>query len=543
MNTMIWVAGMHRSGTSMVAGVCDLLGATVGPELMPAHADDNAKGFFEDTEIVRLHDAMFKACGLSHESVDGLPEDWRERCADEMAALKTHVEAHYAGQALSVAKDPRMVRFLPLWNEIAEALNVEAKVLIPYRNPVEIIDSLKRRDRIIYENRISVFSDEEYTLLWWLIHVLEAEKGTRGLPRIFFRYADMLSDAKQLITAIGDTLKISWPNPDNPKLEAFISPDMRHTEHEAKELSGYQLGKRAEDMLAILDALAKDPKDLTAQARADKLWKDLMGDAALFDRALKAERKAHDFDTSRQLERQQEKIDYLHNELIKTNDYVLDYVEDFQNKLVDQRLLFEQMHANYQGTVTTMINSTSWKITKPLRDAGRIVKSLIRNAKNLKTFLRPGTYQHILEVWKSEGMRGVKRRAEYFLADKDTSDSSYPEWFAKYAVLNEEERMAALEHMEEMAHRPKISLVMPVYNPEPEFLRQMISSIKAQLYTNWELCIADDASTLPEIRQILEDEAASDDRIKVHFREENGHISKATNDAIQLTSGRVYWFC
>src|SRR5690606_34127173 len=62
-------------------------------------------------------------------------------------------------------------------------------------------------------------------------------------------------------------------------------------------------------------------------------------------------------------------------------------------------------------------------------------------------------------------------------------------------------------------------------------------SVLAQIYPNWELCIADDASTAPHVRPLLERYAAKDSRIKVVYRSTNGHISRTSNDALKLSEG------
>lgn len=84
----------------------------------------------------------------------------------------------------------------------------------------------------------------------------------------------------------------------------------------------------------------------------------------------------------------------------------------------------------------------------------------------------------------------------------------------------------------------KISLIVPVYNPSRQFLGEMIESVVSQIYPNWELCLADDASTQPHVREMLEAAVSSDSRIKVEFRPENGHIVKATNTALAMASGQ-----
>ncbi|HYZ40734.1 MAG TPA: glycosyltransferase family 2 protein, partial [Stellaceae bacterium] len=85
---------------------------------------------------------------------------------------------------------------------------------------------------------------------------------------------------------------------------------------------------------------------------------------------------------------------------------------------------------------------------------------------------------------------------------------------------------------------PVISVLMPVYETPPAYLRAAIESVRAQLYPHWQLCIADDASQSLEVRRILEHYRALDRRIKVCYRNSNGHISAATNTALELAEGR-----
>lgn len=88
-----------------------------------------------------------------------------------------------------------------------------------------------------------------------------------------------------------------------------------------------------------------------------------------------------------------------------------------------------------------------------------------------------------------------------------------------------------------LAHRPAISIVTAVFNTPETYLRAAIESVLAQVYPYWELCLADDASTEPHVRCVLEEFVARDHRIKVVFRTSNGHISKAMNSALDLATG------
>ena len=84
---------------------------------------------------------------------------------------------------------------------------------------------------------------------------------------------------------------------------------------------------------------------------------------------------------------------------------------------------------------------------------------------------------------------------------------------------------------------PLISVLMPTYNPDLGFLKLAIASVLSQTYSHWELCIADDASTDDSIRGVLETYRQQDARIKVTYRISNGHISEASNSALELVTG------
>ncbi|MGV0104106.1 Glycosyltransferase 2-like domain-containing protein [Nostoc sp. DSM 114160] len=85
--------------------------------------------------------------------------------------------------------------------------------------------------------------------------------------------------------------------------------------------------------------------------------------------------------------------------------------------------------------------------------------------------------------------------------------------------------------------QPVISIIFPVFNTPEPYLKPAIESVLNQIYPYWELCIADDASTEPHIRKILEEYSQTDSRIKVIFRNENGHISRSSNSAIEIATG------
>ncbi|WP_321947699.1 glycosyltransferase [Paraburkholderia sp. J10-1] len=113
----------------------------------------------------------------------------------------------------------------------------------------------------------------------------------------------------------------------------------------------------------------------------------------------------------------------------------------------------------------------------------------------------------------------------------------YRAWVETYDTLTPEDLVRLRQLGEELPNKPLVSVLMPVYNTRPKYLRKALDSVIAQTYPHWELCIADDASPNPEIRTVLEEYMRKDPRIRVVFREKNGHISASSNSALEIVKG------
>jgi O-antigen biosynthesis protein len=84
---------------------------------------------------------------------------------------------------------------------------------------------------------------------------------------------------------------------------------------------------------------------------------------------------------------------------------------------------------------------------------------------------------------------------------------------------------------------PRFSVLTPVYETPAAVLWEMLESVRTQTFGDWELCLVDDHSSAPHLRQMLEEAAAADPRVRVAFREENGGIVAASNDALAMARG------
>ncbi|MCU0524752.1 MAG: tetratricopeptide repeat protein [Elainella sp. Prado103] len=118
---------------------------------------------------------------------------------------------------------------------------------------------------------------------------------------------------------------------------------------------------------------------------------------------------------------------------------------------------------------------------------------------------------------------------------------AYERWMAIHTPTPDQLEVMR-SNLAELTHRPVISVIMPVYNPSIAFLQAAIRSVCDQVYPDWELCIADDASADLEVLELLNQWALADSRIKVVFRAENGHIAAASNSALALATGQYVAF-
>ncbi len=120
--------------------------------------------------------------------------------------------------------------------------------------------------------------------------------------------------------------------------------------------------------------------------------------------------------------------------------------------------------------------------------------------------------------------------------EKITNEERYQLWIKKNEPKAKDSRRLRKEAAF-LSYKPLISIIMPVYNIDEVYLRAAIESVRKQFYSNWELCIADDGSTKPNVRKVLEEYRRRDKRIKIIYLEKNQGISGASNAALSLAVG------
>jgi len=217
----ILVLGMHRSGTSAVTRVINLLGADLGGDLLPP-AEDNALGFWEHRGIVKIHEELLDALGSSWHSVQPLPAGWLSTTAAITARGKLiDTLREFSNAPLWAVKDPRLCRLLPLWLLVLDDLNVRAHAVFVVRHPDEVGQSLLTRDGIPLA----------HTRLLWLQHLVEAEAASRDFSRVVISYDDLLRDWRGCVQRMGSELLLQWPvsiSEARLSVEQFLNPGERH---------------------------------------------------------------------------------------------------------------------------------------------------------------------------------------------------------------------------------------------------------------------------------------------------------------------------
>lgn len=351
----IIVLGMHRSGASALAKALGLLGIRQMGQVEPADMS-NPKGHFESAKIINIHDRALAAAGTKWSSFDALPDNWFRSVeavgfADELVAA---LQRDYEDVAIFVIKDPRMCRLMPLWRTALNKVGAHSTFVIPFRHPIEVARSLERRND---------FPLAEGCLLW-LRHLLEAERETRGTQRIFLRYRDLLDDSAGIAKRITSHLSDGWdPKAEKERskeIKSFIDPKMHHDfmEEDPPAFSCRWLGDTYEAHIALVHC----PDDEQAQRRLDRVRADFDVAATLFCSLL--ERKASDLEA--RIATMGDQVERFREVLAERKDRIAALEQALTER--DAKI------SSLQTTISALFASRSWQITKPLRNAKRLLE-------------------------------------------------------------------------------------------------------------------------------------------------------------------------
>ncbi|NVO29168.1 hypothetical protein HJ526_17220 [Donghicola sp. C2-DW-16] len=230
---IVVVLGMHRSGTSALAGILARLGCALPQDIMPAN-DFNPKGYYESILTYNLNDAIFRSKDTAWDDWQTFPRDWYGTADMDafMADGRKVLQNEFGNMPICVLKDPRICRLMPFWKQVFEREGLHPTYLLIHRNPIEVANSLHRREGWPMSTGF----------LLWLRHVLEAEAGSRGAARSFANYESLLADWRSVIGKFqkqtGLTLPLSVEEAED-EVAAFLTSDLRHSAETAETLAAH----------------------------------------------------------------------------------------------------------------------------------------------------------------------------------------------------------------------------------------------------------------------------------------------------------------
>lgn len=220
------VVGMHRSGTSSLAGALSRLGVDFGTNLMPANDNDrNEKGFFEDLDVVNLHDRILGEMNSRWDDPrQSMDKRWfeSEEAVPFRQKLLSLLNEKFETKSLWGVKDPRLCLVMPLWMSCLEEMGHEPVIIPILRHPMEVTKSLQRR------NHFSV----EKGLRLWIRYVNELHQMAPTCCQPVVSYEALLEEPVSVLYQLLSTGAITSEKPDREDvakaLGDFISPTLRH---------------------------------------------------------------------------------------------------------------------------------------------------------------------------------------------------------------------------------------------------------------------------------------------------------------------------
>ena len=552
--TVIIVTGMHRSGTSLTASLLQSAGINFGDRLM-GEDRGNAKGHFEDLDFVEFHQNVLQSQGIS---VAGWTEQNKIKVQQQYLAPAKALISARGDRSIWGWKDPRTTLFLDFWSRLIP----DAKYLFVYRSPWEVIDSLFRRGDVIFR------TNPNFAVAQWCNY-------NQAVLDFFQRYPEqsllvdidsIIQSGDRLIDLINQKFGLKLRSPESLYQESLFTSNIDY--HRQALITKYfpdavELYERLQQQANLSSPTIIEDSEVEFSYEPWILqdWNDLKLSISekrqletqlqqthqqlaqtnqqlhsTDDELTRTRQQLHSTDselaqTQQQLEQDREKLEQTQQQLNSTDSELAQtrqQLEQDREKLeqTQKQLQIAQMQADqFKLLVVAMETSKFWKLRKwwfDLKQKTKIagVDTLYQNyliSQNRLPIEQPAVINVDSEVPISDNLQ-------------------YQKWLeANYPRAAKLKKIAQASF--KLAYRPLISIIVPVYNPEATFLRQAIESVLEQVYPNWELCLADDCSTEPEVRSILEEYAERDDRIKVVYRQENGHICRSSNSALELATG------
>lgn len=530
----IIMTGMHRSGTSLTTSLLQSAGIDIGDRLMGATAA-NPKGYFEDWDFVELHADILRSQGIAD---SGWSKEQKIDVQPQYLAAAQNLIAARANKPIWGWKDPRTTLFLDFWLQLIP----NAKFVFVYRSPWAVIDSLFRRGEEIFAR------NPNFAVRQWQIYNQAILDFYQQHPErcLLFGIESVIDNGVEIVAMVRDKFELDLRSP-----ESLYEPELFHsqgqnlyrqaliTQYFPQAIDLYQqLQQQSDRHIPTPDVSSQD---LNCGDWILQDWYDVRRTTNEKHKAQEESETTHQklHETEIKQAQTQHQFDLTHQELAQTRQQLQSYQAELaqalasaeeQSNQFQKQLQIAQMQAEqFKLLVTAMESSKFWKLRRwwfnvkqqvNLNSVDSVYQNYLHNSQRIiepSNLLEPSSPPVDPEIPVS-------------------GDPIYQRWLQLHYPRSSELRKLK-EESQKWTHQPLISIIVPVYNPDEDFLRQAIASVQEQVYANWELCLADDCSTKPYVKSVLEEYARQDERIKVTFRTENGHICHTSNSALELATG------
>jgi hypothetical protein len=287
--TGVIVLGMHRSGTSALARVLNLLGCDL-PKTPIEAAPSNEAGHWESLPIARLNDRILDSAGTNWWDWMPFNPGWYSspKAAEFKKQALSLLDEEFGEAGLFVLKDPRICRFAPFWIDVLQSAGARPAVVMQIRNPLEVAESLSRRDGF----------HPALGQLLWLRNVLEAEAATRSTARYCTSYDILLHNWPGIASGSQEALNLSWPRLSlrtGSEIDAFLSGALRHHKKPAESVLGNALlSGWLRDTFAILDRWAENGEAGGDHSTLDRIRAELDAASPAFSKLISAGKYSSD---------------------------------------------------------------------------------------------------------------------------------------------------------------------------------------------------------------------------------------------------------
>lgn len=485
---IIVVLGMHRSGTSALTKGLEALGICLGDRLIGADKN-NKKGYFEDKDIVAINNELLTALKTDWQSIKNISQDELLSLVKKpiFAEAEQLLTEKLSNTSVLGVKDPRMPRLLPFWKALFVKLDIVPSYIIAYRNPASVVESLLKRDKLI--------PVKSYYL--WLQHMIPSVLDTEDASRLVIDYDRLLADPKQQLNRIEQAFNLKTivnRAAIDTYANEFLDPSLRHiTDKIQLNIPDDKLRHQVDIISSLfqqlaVDELSPDSQEVCKQFKSS--WESMEADKhnldALNEQTTDYKKVIRDLDTQvsdyKHINRELELKVSENKQLVNERDgQIADYkrvvkdreqqIADYkhlqklhQQELEETKRIFIETELKLRNELQQVLESTSWRLTKPLRSFRQIFIS------SPYSYFRKFTSDLTKKIWQLlplnfDNKQKIKSRVFTYTAPLLRGTVAYQHWLKSQAHCFVE--LESGEQVSEILSSSLINEYVPLLKAEP----------------------------------------------------------------------------